>query len=85
MIRETFLTEISSTFTSLHFTSLNRPPDRVLKPGDFPQNRQWRPRQGMGNRNFNPNHVSPGGQRMLRFVILFLKSCYIFFIIFDKI
>jgi len=42
------------------------PPERVLKPGDFPQNKQWRPRQGMGNRNFNPNHVSPGGQRMLR-------------------
>lgn len=42
------------------------PPEKTLKPGDFPQNRQWRPRMGMGNRNFNPNHVSPGGQRMLR-------------------
>lgn len=42
------------------------PPERVLKPGDFPQNRQWRPKMGMGNRGFNPNHVSPGGQRMLR-------------------
>jgi len=42
------------------------PPERVVKPGDFPQDKVWRPKLGMGNRNFNPNHVSPGGQRMLR-------------------
>lgn len=41
------------------------PPERVLKPGDFPKNRQWRPQTGM-NRSNQSHQVSPGGQRMLR-------------------
>lgn len=40
-------------------------PDRILKPGDFPANKNWKPYIGMTRNDHSP-HVSPGGQRMLR-------------------
>jgi len=58
--------KLHETYMKRVFKPIFRPPEKVLKPGDFPQNRQWRPKMGMGNRNFNPHHVSRGGQRMLR-------------------
>ncbi|XP_047138375.1 5'-3' exoribonuclease 2 isoform X1 [Hydra vulgaris] len=42
------------------------PPDRILKPGDFEQNRQWSPMPGMGRGSRNPNHIGSGGHRMIR-------------------
>ncbi|XP_057304692.1 5'-3' exoribonuclease 2-like [Hydractinia symbiolongicarpus] len=41
-------------------------PERTLKPGDFPADKKWRPQTGMSRNSYSPQHVAPGGHRMLR-------------------
>jgi len=42
------------------------PPDRVLKPGDFPKDRNYRPSLGMSGKSYSPYTPSPGAHRMIR-------------------
>jgi len=43
------------------------PPEKQLKPENFPKDRNYRPNIGMSNtKSHSPYNVSPGGQRMVR-------------------
>lgn len=42
------------------------PPDRVLKPEDFPKGRPYRPSLGMSGKSYSPYNVSPAAHRMIR-------------------
>ena len=70
--------KFESLFNRLFYQDLNlqiikmfcyrfsRMPDRVLKPSDFPANKNWKPYIGMSRNSGSPHTLSQGGQRMLR-------------------
>ena len=61
-----FFTRIRIYKSSKCFVIAFRMPDRVLKPSDFPANKNWKPYIGMSRNSGSPHTLSQGGQRMLR-------------------